>query len=207
MFSHVLISITFGCSLQLLLQTSPVHSAIIPQLIDITTTNPTLDNSPAHCTSYEGWVGNGILRSDCAKAISEFYRTNVEPRSGQEYEFLSRGVPRTSYLPYIVTPRKYDYGEQPASIISIRCFLTRSITIGTCVVVLVMLDTFHPGSLPGSYPQRYTRSDTATFNEIYDVAVHLSSNCVKNKVVPEAGWSFAGKSAYCSLQTWTGSFI
>lgn len=72
--------------------------------------------------------------------------------------------------------------------------------IGTCVVVIVMLDTFYPGTLPGAdMPQLYRQSDIATFNDIYNVAVSLSSECVKEKVEPEAGWSFAGKTAHCSL--------
>ena len=60
-----------------------------------------------------------------------------------------------------------------------------------------MLDTFH-GTLPGGKPQLYTRADTATFDQIYVVVEGLASECVKKHLVSEAGWSFAGKSAYCS---------
>ncbi len=60
-----------------------------------------------------------------------------------------------------------------------------------------MLDTFY-GTLPGAKPRTYERSDTATFNDIYDVAMSLSSECVGRKQEPEAGWSFAGQSAHSS---------
>lgn len=58
-----------------------------------------------------------------------------------------------------------------------------------------MLDTFYPGILPGLRPQQCAQSDIATFNQIYDVAVSLSSECVKKKLDPEAGWSSAGRGA------------
>ena len=72
---------------------------------------------------------------------------------------------------------------------------------GTCVVAIVMLDTFWPGTLPGDTPRVYTRSDIATFNDIYDVALSLSSRCVRRKGEAEAGWSSTGKSACYSLQS------
>lgn len=172
MSSRSLILLVFRFSLQLLLQTSLVHGASIPQSVDVVATNATLSDNFAYCSDNEGWVGNGILQSDCAEAISEFYRTNVLPRGGQEFEFLSRGVPKTSHLPYIVTPRKYDYG--------------------TCVVVIAMLDAVFPGTLPGVQPRKYTQSDTATFTEVYAVALSLALQCVKSKEKPEAGWSFTG---------------
>lgn len=104
---YILLSIPF----QLLFGTSPVYSAVIPQPIEIATTNVTLRHNPVYCSNSHGWVGDGIIANDCAKAISGFYRTNVRPRGGQEFEFLTRGVRRTSIVPYILTPRKYDYGE------------------------------------------------------------------------------------------------
>ncbi|CAF9927362.1 MAG: hypothetical protein ALECFALPRED_003691 [Alectoria fallacina] len=165
------ILLTLACLFQLL-QTAPVHSASIPPSLSLAITNATFNGNPAYCNNYEGWVGAGIARGDCTEAIAEFYRTNVEPRGGQRFEFLTRGVPRNTHLPYIVTPRKHDYG--------------------ICVVVITMLDTFH-GTLPGGKPQLYTRADTATFDEVYVVAEGLASECVKKHLVPEAGWSFADR--------------
>ena len=113
MSSHALNLFVLGCMLQfLLLQNSLVHSAVISRFLNTAITNATVGYHPAYCSDNEGWVGGGIVQSDCAEAIMELYRTNVSPRKRQEYEFLTRGVPRTSHLPYIVTPRKHDYGEQ-----------------------------------------------------------------------------------------------
>ena len=98
-----------GLPIQLLLQITIVHSAIIPQSLGIALTTPA-DNT-AYCVDNEGWIGNGIIKSDCAVAISEFYRTNVQPRGGQEYEFYTIGARKTSSFPLVLTPRKHDYGE------------------------------------------------------------------------------------------------
>ena len=59
-----------------------------------------------------------------------------------------------------------------------------------------MLDTFY-GTLPGAIPRTYAPSDTATFYDIYDVAMTLSSVCVGKKQ-EQAGWSFAGQSTHSS---------
>lgn len=72
--------------------------------------------------------------------------------------------------------------------------------IGTCVVVIAMLDAVFPGTLPGVQPRKYTQSDTATFTEVYAVALSLALQCVKSKEKPEAGWSFTGKSATSSAR-------
>ena len=106
--------LALGWVVQLLLETRLVHGATIPQSIDIVTADATLGANratPAYCNSYEGWLGDGIVQSDCAEAISQFFRTEVEPRGKQEFEFLSRWEPRTTHLPYIFTPAKYDHGE------------------------------------------------------------------------------------------------
>lgn len=98
----------FVCLLLILFEASLAHGAVIAQSA---TMNGTLGTDPKfRCVKDKDWVGDRFLRTDCRKAISEFSRTNVEPRRYQEYEFLTRGVPRLSYLPYIVTPKEYDYG-------------------------------------------------------------------------------------------------
>lgn len=193
MFSSVLIHFLLGWPFQLLLHTTIVHAAIIPQTQGIAPTAPGANT--AYCVDNEGWVGNGIIQSDCTEAISEFYRTNVQPRDGRRYEFYTIGAPRISHFPYVLTPRKYDYGKRPVSspnggpMLPIQLILT-----GTCVVVIAMLDRFGPGFLPGVSPRVYAQSDTATFNDIYRKAGSLSSICVNRKEEAEAGWSSTGKS-------------
>ena len=102
--------LALGWVVQLLLETPLVHGATIPQSIDIVAANATSRATPAYCNNYEGWLGDGIVQGDCAEAISQFFRTDVEPRGNQEFEFLSSWEPRTSHLPYIVTPTKYGHG-------------------------------------------------------------------------------------------------
>lgn len=111
MSSYMLVVLVIVCFLQPLLQTSLVQGAVVPQSIHNGTMNATLQATPGYCNSFPDWVGDGIIQSDCTDAISEFFRQNVEPRGRQEYEFLNRGDTRSTYLPYINTPSKYDYGE------------------------------------------------------------------------------------------------
>ncbi|KAM0797901.1 hypothetical protein BDR22DRAFT_891943 [Usnea florida] len=127
--------------------------------------------SATKCNTLEGWIGDGISADDCEIVMSEFLRTNVRPRGEREYEFTTVGGPRASYLPWVVTPAKYDYG--------------------TCVLVIAMLYIFPPGGETTAAPQR-THSDTATFYDLYKAATALSSACVEKKQRPQAGWSATG---------------
>ena len=188
-----LVIFVLGFLLQTPFQISLVHGAIIPRSVDITTMNETMnDGTPPYCNNLEGWVGDGIDPSDCAVAISEFLRTNVRPRGKQEYEFLARGVPRVSYLPWIVTPKKYDYGRYSGFGLGSG---THPNTIGTCDITIVMMKIFDPAVLPGGSPAVYTPSDIATFYDIWNTARNLLSFCVHRKFLPQAGWSITGKSA------------
>ncbi len=62
-----------------------------------------------------------------------------------------------------------------------------------------MLNEFLPGSLPGEPSDLPTlKSDTATFDQLYEIANAVFSQCVIKKepleMESEAGWSYAGKS-------------
>ena len=94
-----------------LLRTVLVHGAVIPGSADITTTSSLSDSNPVLCNDLEGFVGNGIVRSDCPAAINDFYSTTVRPHAGQEYEFLDRYVRQIYQLPSVVTPIKFHSGE------------------------------------------------------------------------------------------------
>ena len=192
---HLLLALFF----QLFLQPSPVHSATIPQSFGIATKDAAVNADRAQCIDNEGWVGEGIIVSDCAEAIREFYRTQVQPRREQHYEFLHRGVTRTTALPYINTPRKFDYGEQRIYVTCSTFIPLTRITTGTCVIDIGMLDTYWPGS-PAEIRPLYTRTDIATFNEIMNAAKYLYSKCVNAKQEPVAGWTFTGMLAQCSRQ-------
>ena len=73
-----------------------------------------------------------------------------------------------------------------------------TITTGTCVIVIAMLNALDPAITPGAKPRPYTRSDVATFYEIWDVAVRINAKCVEQGK-SRAGWSFAGESAHDAL--------
>ena len=110
MFCHTPAVYVLGCLLQILRRIPLVHGAVIPQSADITATSSTLGLNPAECNDLEGWVGNGIRRSDCAAAITEFFSASVQPHGEQEYEFRNHEVPQTSHLPSVVTPTKFYHG-------------------------------------------------------------------------------------------------
>ena len=112
MSSRTPIHLLLALFIQLLLQPLLVHSATIPQPLRITNTNATIDEDTAKCIDNEGWVGSGIVVNDCVEAIREFYRTEVQPRGGQQYEFVQVGETKTTNLPRINSPRRFNYGEQ-----------------------------------------------------------------------------------------------
>ena len=45
----------------------------------------------------------------------------------------------------------------------------------------------------------YPKKDIATYFDVWNVAVELSSQCVEENSVPQAGWSVTGKSVHISL--------
>lgn len=99
--------------LPLLSSVLSINGAVTPQSLSLPTANSSLvftQMNPNRCNSIPDWIGNGIIDSDCQAAINELYWDDVEPRRGQEYEFLKRGVRRVSDLPWVTTPRKHSYG-------------------------------------------------------------------------------------------------
>lgn len=111
MYSDGVVHFRFGFFVQLLLQTSLIQGAIIPQPGRIATANATLGADTGHCADYEGWVGKGINKDDCAEALREIHAKDVVRRGGQKYEFLDVWVEKTSDLPIVRTPWKHVYGE------------------------------------------------------------------------------------------------
>lgn len=77
---------------------------------------PPIDINPDVCNSYDDWIGDGILPSDCRKAIREMYRTHVVPQrdeqgNGRKFEFTPRGVRRSGFDPERVVPSEWWEGE------------------------------------------------------------------------------------------------
>ena len=114
MFCHTPAVYVLGCLLQVLPRIPLVHGAVIPQSEDITATSSTVGINRVKCNDLLGWVEEGIVRSDCAAAIGEFFSTSVRPRGNQEYEFLIPEVHQVSGLPSVVPPIKFYHGGYPA---------------------------------------------------------------------------------------------
>lgn len=55
-----------------------------------------------------------------------------------------------------------------------------------------MLDTFRPGTLPGSTLRTYTSSDTAMFENAWDAALRVDFACLQNRP-QQMGWTYMGK--------------
>ncbi|MCJ1459957.1 hypothetical protein MMC28_010336, partial [Mycoblastus sanguinarius] len=139
---------------------SPVSGVTVPQSLFL---NATVGVSKVQCTNNEEWIGpQGISKSDCVEALFDLQRRDVQPHRGQMYEFTSVGSGKHSEFPVVITPRKYD--------------------IGTCVVIIAMLERFHPESLPGEAPRVYARTDTATFNDAWRTALEIQLKCLHEKL-------------------------
>ena len=169
-----------------------VHGVPVLEIPRVVPGNSGLSVTREQCNRFPDWIEDGILQEDCQAAINELYYDDVEPCRGQEYEFLRKFVRKESYLPYWLTPRKHWYRKWSLNPPN-EPKLTRG-GKGTCVVEIVMLDTFMPGSLPGEASDLPTlKSDTTTFDSIWEVANSIFNVCVKQRQ-PMAGWSYAGMS-------------
>lgn len=192
MFCHTPAVYVLGCLLQFLPQIPLVYGAVIPQSAGITATSSTLGLNAVECNDLEGWVGNGIIRSDCAAATSEFFSTSVQLHGTQDFEFLNREVHQISHLPSIVTPTKFYHGGYQA--FSLGFGLPHLLMpLGTCVFIIVEMAYFGRTPLPGGQPRVYPKNDIATYVDVFNAAVDLSSQCVEENAIPQAGWSVTGE--------------
>ena len=99
-------------SVLLFLSALPALGLKIPILSTLASPNTGLGAIRHGCNSFTGWIGSGVSRNDCELAIEELWKSDVQPRRGQEYEFYARGAPRLDFpLPLVLTPRKHEYGE------------------------------------------------------------------------------------------------
>ena len=68
------------------------------------------------------------------------------------------------------------------------------------------MDTFGHAPLPGGQVRVYPKNDMATYFDVLNAAVDLSSQCVEEKPNPQAGWSVTGKSVHESLSVVPSAF-
>ena len=183
--------------IQFLLQPSLVHGATIPQSLSIQTTNATISEDTVECMDNEGWIGAGIVVNDCVEAIREFYRTQVQPRGGQQYEFVQVGETKTTTLPRINSPKRFNHGEQRICVTGSMFIPLTRITTGTCVIDIGLLWIYWPGPITEPKPF-FEHTDIAVFNQIVNAAISVVSKCVEGRQRPVAGWTSTGILAQCS---------
>lgn len=140
---------------------------------NITRSILTLSNNDigVQCTKAQTWVADGFNQQDCIGIIDYIWTKEALERDSQEYEFVSLGATSKTDLPKIMTPRKYE--------------------MGTCVVIIAMLDQFQPQELPGSdFRKRYEATDVAMFEGVWDAAAKIDFKCGPREA---AGWVAMGK--------------
>ena len=85
-------------------------------------------------------------------------------------------------------------------------FLTQTIPLGTCVFIIVMMDYFGRATLPDGQPRVYPKNDIATYSDISNVALGLSSQCLERMTNPQAGWTVTGTSVHKQLSLIPSAF-
>ena len=65
--------------------------------------------------------------------------------------------------------------------------------LGTCVFIVVEMAYFGPTPLPGGQPRVYPKNDIATYVDVFNAVVDLSSQCVQENSIQQAGWSVTGE--------------
>ena len=129
------------------------------------------NNIGVQCTKARTWAVNGFDRRDCISIIDYIWTKEALERDSQEYEFVSLGATSETQLPKIMTPRKYE--------------------LGTCVVIIAMLDQFQPRELPGSdLRERYEETDVGRFENVWNAAAKIDFKCGRKG---DAGWVAMGK--------------
>ena len=65
------------------------------------------------------------------------------------------------------------------------------ISIGSCVLTIMMLESFYPGELPnGRIFSTHQKTDTSTYGKIYHAAKGLETQCTE---IRDPGWRMIGE--------------
>ena len=149
------------------------------------TINHNLTTGHPHCTDSRYWTGPDFDHHDCDEALTEFLDTRVAEYEDTVFEFLAPGAIPSHEINRVKTPLK--------------------IPIGTCTMVIAMLESFRPGTLPGVGPQAYPPTDLASFRDIYFAALSLSVQCTRRLKQP--GWSATGGRGSIGVFFWATESI
>ena len=135
------------------------------------------------CTNDYDWTGAMYDPNDCLSAVQRLENTDLKFFKTIELEFLAPGATRTSSLPTIRTPRKY--------------------TVGSCTLVIAMLSTLPPWSLPGQRRRRqpYAPSDTSRFSYIRSISSWVDRTCLEEG--KQLGWCATGENYDIGVFIWS----
>ena len=126
--------------------------------------------------------------NDCLSAVQRLEDTDLKFFKSIELEFLAPGATRKSSLPSIRTPRKY--------------------TVGSCTLVIAMLSTLPPWSLPGKRRPRqpYAPSDKSRFSYLRSIGSWVDGTCLEGEHM--LGWCATGENYDIGVFLWsTSSFM
>ena len=139
------------------------------------------------CTNGFDWAGAMYDPNDCLRAVERLEDTDLKFFKSIELEFLAPGATRTSSLPTIRTPRKY--------------------TVDSCTLVIAMLSTLPPLSLPGQTRRRqpYAPSDTSRFSYIRSISSWVDRTCIEKS--EKLGWCATGENYDIGVFLWSTASI
>lgn len=154
---------------------------------------PISTNRDPPCTGSFDWLSPKFESSDCTAAITKFYRLDVARHGTRELEFVGpSGVFKTN-LPKIRTPRRYTVGRPlnpntPEKRSETDC---EGLPIGSCTLVIAMLDVFPRMDLPDPPPTPSRLSDVSNFYDLHQAAMRVQSTCVQ--WIHQAGYLDLGR--------------
>ena len=140
------------------------------------------ENHPM-CTNDYDWTGAAYDPNDCLSAVERLENTDLKVFKSIEFEFLAPGATRRSSLPTIRTPRRY--------------------TVNSCTLVIAMLSTLPPWSLPGHERPRqpYAPSDTSRFSYLRSISSWVDKTCLEGDKM--LGWCATGKNFDIGVFIWS----
>lgn len=135
------------------------------------------------CTKDYDWTGAMYDPNDCLSAVERLEKTDLKFFKSIELEFLAPGATRRSSLPTIRTPRKY--------------------TVDTCTLVIAMLSTLPPWSLPGQRRRRqpHAPSDTSRFSYLRSISSWVDGTCLEASQM--LGWCATGENYDIGVFIWS----
>ncbi|KAL9594422.1 MAG: hypothetical protein Q9219_007038 [cf. Caloplaca sp. 3 TL-2023] len=110
------------------------------------------------CDSRPEWTATNFLKEDCYKSVQDMFLQDYRFHMKSKFNFYSGLFPPPEGSNMVRTPRRY--------------------TEKSCTLALIMLYKFGSAELPGMSVRGHSKTDLATFDEIYKTARRLEENCI-----------------------------